>query len=88
MKARFLKIGQPVKVNGRMMTFVARYKDGAPKNRNVFHCEDYQGFDGSKDKGLTVMSDHYFATFSQCPTALEIREALKKVPALLEELNK
>lgn len=86
MRARFLTRGQPVKVDGRVMIFLMRHKDGPACVRNCFQCEDFRGMNGPKDIGLTTMSDHYFAKHATPTTVLELRAVMKRVPALLEEI--
>lgn len=86
MRARLLARGQPVKVDGRVMVFLMRYKAGPTNQRNIFHCEEYRGMRNSRDLGLVVMSDHYFARHAAPTTVRELRAAQKRVPALLKEL--
>jgi hypothetical protein len=91
MKARFLKPGQPVKIDLRVMIFLRRLRHGhevSGETVNVFQCEDYRGLDDGNASGLATMSDVYFSKHASAPNVRQTREAMARVPALMAEKSR
>lgn len=82
MKARFLTLGQPVKISlfggPRIYTFLGRSRTQSGCFKSLFQCDDFRGQNGPNDLGLCTMTDQRVAKLAQVPTVAETRAALKK----------
>jgi len=73
------------------MIFLKRLRRGhevAGPTINVVQCDEYRALDGPSDLGIVHMSDRDIAKRATPTTVVELREAQRKLPALLDEISK